>query len=357
MVARRVLLLALAALCASLPVRASADPPMEPLRFLADRAGILIGAASAYPHLVNKSDSNYPLVLSKQYSVTTEMHNCRWNVVHPQISKFDFAKCDFVVNYARQFNMSFRYTTLVAGDNNPSWLNGLSAAQLRSTLTQHVTVVASRYRRQIPFFNVVSNAMAEDGSGLKNVVPWYPQIPDYVSLAFKTAAAANPFAKLFYNDYGGEGLSAKSNGIYQMLQGLIQNGVPVHGVGLQMHVSVSNPPDPRELHHNIDRLNHLGLEVHITEMDVTCDPCGLDAREVQARIYRDVLHVCLMSQKCRCVETWGFTDRYPPTYTTSPAVDALPWDSDYQPKPAVFEMERVLRHDWDGPDDGPEGGI
>jgi len=325
------------------------NPLLVPLRELARRRGLLIGAASSYDHLINKSDSTYALLLAQQYSSTTELHSCRWDVVHPSATKFNFGECDFAVHYASQFNMSFRYTTLVSGDNNPQWLNSLSAPQLRSTLTQHISVVVSRYRKQIAFINVVSNAMSDDGSGLKNAGPWYPKIPDYINLAFQTAYTADQSVKLFYNDYGGESMSPKADAIYNLLSGMVKNGIPVHGVGLEMHLSVDNPPDPHGMRRNIDRLNQLGLDVHITEMDVSCDPCDDDRRLVQDRIYREVLGTCLASMRCSCFETWGFTDRYPPAFPDRQraAVNALPWDANYQPKSIVDAMEHEL---WHGPD-------
>lgn len=94
------------------------------------------------------------------------------------------------------------------------------------------------------------------------------KIPNYVELAFRAARVANPSVKLFYNDYGAEGMSAKSDKVYAMLKDFRQRGVPVDGVGLQFHISVDYHPTVQEVQQNMQRLGELGLEIHITELDV-----------------------------------------------------------------------------------------
>ena len=155
----------------------------------------------------------------------------------------------------------------------------------------------------------------------------------YVELAFAAAArGARGGEKLFYNDYAGEAAgTTKSDKIYAMLRDFKQRGVPVSGVGLQMHVSVDGYPSPWDVAANIKRLGELGLEVHITEMDVRCSGCS-DARlQLQAAVYGHMLQACLNnSGVCKSFETWGFTDRHTwlsdfnnPTHED---VMPLPWD-------------------------------
>ena len=107
----------------------------------------------------------------------------------------------------------------------------------------------------------------------------------------------NSSAKLFYNDYGGEGSGVKSDKIYNMVAGFVAGGTPIDGVGLQMHISVDGYPTPQSISDNIKRLVALGLEVHITEMDVRCSGCTADRLALQAKIYGDILQVCLDNSK------------------------------------------------------------
>lgn len=100
------------------------------------------------------------------------------------------------------------------------------------------------------------------------------------------------------------------------------------GVGLQMHVSTSYFPPPKDVAANIARLGALGLDVHITEMDVKCeDGCGDTQLAQQAQIYANMLHACLNHTACRSFETWGFTDKY--TWLGSD-LKPLPFDDSFQ---------------------------
>jgi endo-1,4-beta-xylanase len=191
---------------------------------------------------------------------------------------------------------------------------------------------------------------------------WYPAIPDYVAQAFHAARKANPTLKLFYNDYGGEGSGTpKSDKIYTMLQDLLAQGVPIDGVGLQMHLNVDWHPAATDIAANIQRLVALGLEVHITEMDVSCNPvlgiiCDATRLQQQALVYGDVVQACVDNRKathvsgrggCKSFETWGFTDLHTwlwnylnPTHAN---MQPLLYDMNYQPKAAYWQVLAVLQ--------------
>jgi endo-1,4-beta-xylanase len=151
--------------------------------------------------------------------------------------------------------------------------------------------------------------------------PWYNQpgigLSDqgtaYVEQAFRWAHVADPKALLFYNDNGGEDLGRKSDAIYAMVKDFKKRGVPIDGVGLQMHIS-NLKYDANPVTVNIKRLTELGLQVHITELDVSLpmDSQGAARQEDyvrQAEIYRDVVRACVTNPGCTAIQTWGFTDK------------------------------------------------
>jgi endo-1,4-beta-xylanase len=163
-------------------------------------------------------------------------------------------------------------------------------------------------------------------------------------LAFRWAHEADPEAQLFYNDYEGEGLNPKSDAIYKLVRGLRKRGVPIHGVGLQMHVTTESPPRAEEVTVNMNRLASLGLKVQITEMDVRTGRTVTE-RELarQARIYGDMLGACLSAPNCTAFVLWGFTDRYSWIPHSFPRHNsALIFDASYHPKPAYHELIDVL---------------
>jgi endo-1,4-beta-xylanase len=193
-------------------------------------------------------------------------------------------------------------------------------------------------------WDVAAEAVAEDGR-LRETF-WSRGIgPDYLDLAFRWAHEADPQARLRYNDYGGEGAGAKSDGIYDLMIALRSKGTPIHGVGLQMHLSLQDAPPAREVRINMKRLAALGLETTITEMDVMLPvPASRTELKKQAALYRDMLQACLAVPQCRSFSTWGATDRHswiPEHFPGQGA--ALLFDADDRPKPAAGSLGRLLR--------------
>ena len=163
------------------------------------------------------------------------------------------------------------------------------------------------------------------------------------------AHAADPDALLFYNDYNAEGMNAKSDAIYEMLKELKAKGVPIDGVGLQMHTSAYFTPGADEIRQNIQRLGELGLQVHITEMDVALpvDSNGnASARDLQrqADLYGQIASACRSHPGCTAFQTWGFTDKYSWIGWHSNGTEgaALLFDRNYLPKPAYRAVRNAL---------------
>lgn len=120
--------------------------------------------------------------------------------------------------------------------------------------------------------------------------------------------------------------------------------IPVDGVGLQMHINIDNYPPFADVEANIVRLGALGLEVHVTEMDVVCINCTADRQQTQANVYAGILSACLKHvDVCKSFETWGFTDKY--SWLNGQYHDPvpLPFTVDYQRKSSFYAMLAVLQ--------------
>jgi endo-1,4-beta-xylanase len=316
--------------------------PNAPLRQLAQARGILIGSAVGVDQLQN--DPNYGRMLATQFSIVTPENAMKFAELHPAPNLYTFAGGDAIVAFAKAHGMQVRGHNLVWYRDLPSWVaNGyFTRAQLMSVLQNHITTVVSHYRGQLSSWDVVNEAI-NDGSPTLRDSLWMRVIgPDYIDLAFRWAHAADPQVHLFYNDYGGEGLGMKSDAIYNLVKGMVQRGVPIYGVGLQMHVSITDAPSEQDVIANMQRLAALGLKVQITEMDVQIqnDPRPLAARlAAQAQVYHDMLSACLAVKACEAFVMWGFTDRY----TWIPAATGHPdspliFDENYRPKPAYTAL-------------------
>ena len=325
--------------------------------------GCLVDEGQTCPPSV-PADPEYGKVHTAQYSLSTVGNECKWSATHPQQEEYTLGECVGSFAYARGAKQEFRGHNLCWGNNNPAWLTKKGAftpTQLRSILHDHVTHVmqgvrnASNHTSPLAW-DVVNEACANapntNGSFFKPADPWYPAVPDYVDVAFLAARAADPNTLLFYNDFGAEQMGeSKSENVYNMVKSMVDRNIPIDGVGLQMHTSNAGPPNEEKVAANIKRLGALGLDVHITEMDVRCaDPCTAADLAKQAEVYASMLRACLSQPACKSFETWGFTDRDSwlngkrcPTMNGKDLCHPLPFDENYQPKPAVAAMLKVLQ--------------
>jgi endo-1,4-beta-xylanase len=134
--------------------------------------------------------------------------------------------------------------------------------------------------------------------------------PSYIDIAFRAAHAADPDARLFYNDYLIEDITPKSTAVYNLVKGMKARGVPIHGVGMQAHMNTDNAvPTVTRLRENIRRFGALGLKVRYTELDVrtrTSDGTSTTEIERKRAFYRNLVRACrLESSTCIGVTFWG----------------------------------------------------
>ncbi|MGQ9479470.1 MAG: endo-1,4-beta-xylanase [Thermoproteota archaeon] len=313
------------------------------LRQLADQLGIKIGTCVSYSNL--KSDQKYIEILAREFNVITPENELKFDAVHPAPKYYSFQRSDEIVNFAEKNNMKIRGHTLVWHNQNPAWIirGQYTKEEWMDILKNHIETVVGRYRGRIYAWDVVNEAFNDDGS-LRNSV-WYNGIgPEYIELAFRWAHEADPDALLFYNDYGIEDINAKSNAVYELVKNLLNKGVPIHGIGMQMHIGIERYPTPDKLARNIRRFEELGLIVEITEMDVSIElPADAEEFEKQAQVYKNVLKTYLESQKPSTFVMWGFVDKYSWILYTFPGRGApLIFDNNYEPKPAYYALIEAL---------------
>lgn len=313
-----------------------------------------MGAALNLGYLT--SDATYNSTAAAQYSLLTAENECKWSATEPSQGVFTFDDCDALWHFAQANGMWFRGHNLCWGSYNPAWLEALTPDEKRDALVDHVATVAARYDANVLAWDVVNEAISDSATGadpaLKNST-WYPDVPDFVDVAFQTAREACPTCKLFYNDYSiasSQGWSSdKSDAVYALVSDMLARGIPIDGVGFQLHIAVDYGLVDG-VAANMARLAALGLEVHVTELDVACgsapdhDCTWTDAiAEAQADLYGQLLEACLDQPACTNFETWGFTDKYSwlDAQDGSPQ-HPLPFDEDYVTKDAFDTMVGVL---------------
>jgi endo-1,4-beta-xylanase len=327
--------------------------PPRILREGAHSRGILMGAA-VRPSLF--SEAAYSATLAREFSLVEAEDAMKWWTVR-RTQAFDFAEGDDVVHFAQAHAMKVRGHCLVWDHNNPAWLteSHFDSTQLSQVLHQHIATVMKHYAGQVFAWDVVNEGLDENGRFKDS--PWYNQPgigfagkdSAYIEQAFRWAHEADPKALLFYNDNGAEGLGRKSDALYAMVKDFKSRGVPIDGVGLQMHVTGVDI-DNAAIEKNISRLAALGLQVHITELDVSLplDPstnqASNDDLRKQADVYRRIVRACLQNPACTAIQTWGFTDKYSwiGSHSHGTRGAALPFDRAYKPKPAYEVILEAL---------------
>ena len=238
-------------------------PPAEadPLRDAARAAGKKVGAAVQSGYL---ADGRYSSVLSRHFNYLTAEYEMKWATIEPTQGSRNFSPGDNIVGYGQANGMELKGHTLVWHGSAPGWLNSLSPADFRTAFEAHIRAVGEHFRGRLYAWDVVNEAIADSGTGLRDTIFRQKLGDNYIADAFRLAHQADPQALLFYNDYSGEGLNAKSNRIYDLVSGLKAQGVPIDGVGLQMHITASNPPGESAVASNMPRVSAVSGNVFTT---------------------------------------------------------------------------------------------
>ncbi len=269
----RLRLILLAALVASTSVRA--EPAQATLR-AAFANDFLIGAALGRP-VVSGADARSAALAARQFSTLTPENDMKWKFVHPQPDRYDFRATDAYVAFGRAHRMVVIGHTLVWHSQTPGWVfqdeHGQPATRelLLQRMRDHIQTVVGRYQGKIKGWDVVNEALADGGPESLRDSPWRRILgADFIEQAFRFAHQADPKAELYYNDYGLENPHKRRNAV-ALLRGLIQRGVPIHGVGIQGHFGLIHPAIS-EIEQTLKEFEELGLKVMVTELDVDVLP-------------------------------------------------------------------------------------
>jgi endo-1,4-beta-xylanase len=294
-----------------------------------------------------------------QANIVVAENAMKWGPLRPSPTTFEFSQADRLMRFARVADQKVRGHNLCWQESLPEWFRTTATKEnARQLLVNHIQTVAGRYRGQMHSWDVVNEAVQpQDGraDGLRKT-PWLELVgPDYVELAFQTAATADPTAKLTYNDYDIEldtpEQSEKRAYVLMLVRRLKARNVPIHAVGIQSHLKADAKLAGAGLRTFLRELKKLDLEVYVTELDVNTravegGPAVQD--EVVARVYEQYLGLVLAEPNVKAVLTWGITDAH--TWLNNSKAEwvvrkdgarqrPLPFDDDYQPAPA-FEAVR-----------------
>lgn len=314
---------------------------------------ITIGTAAASRYL---SEQNYSTILGSEFTQLEAENEMKFEVIHPRPNSnpnpYDFKGGDALVAFAQSHNMKVRGHTLVWHNQVPEWVKEgkFSSPNLAATLQTHVSTVMKHYTGKVYAWDVVNEAFNDDGT-MRHTI-WYDQPgigagegTKYIEQALCWARQSDPSVKLFYNDYNGEEVNKKSDAIYTMAEDFKKRGVPLDGIGFQTHITLEfdDPAKLKSFAENMERFSKLGLELHITELDIRLKDDSSVSLAAQAKLYGEIATLCVQQSACKVLQTWGFTDKH----SWIPQVFkgqgwALLWDADYRKKPAYEAAYHAL---------------
>jgi endo-1,4-beta-xylanase len=231
-----------------------------------------VGAALNRRQYSGQDAKGTALAIAQFNSISPE-NDLKWENIHPRSGPdgYDFAAADRYVEFGEKHGMFIVGHTLVWHEQTPKWVfqgeDGGPATReaLLERMRDHIHTVAGRYKGRIHSWDVVNEAVADNGS-LRDT-PWLRIIgEDYIAKAFEYAREADPAAQLRYNDYALE-KPAKRQGVIALVRKLQAQGVPIDGVGSQTHANLGWP-SAEELDEALTELTGLGLPIAITELDV-----------------------------------------------------------------------------------------
>jgi endo-1,4-beta-xylanase len=305
------------------------DVASDTLRAAAGPTRRHIGVAAATWFFENPE---YGRVAAREFDSLTAENEMKWYAIEPEPGRFTFEAGDRLVAFAEEHGMRMRGHTLVWHSQLAPWVKALQGEALRAAMRRHTTQTVAHYRGRLKQWDVVNEALDDSGK-LRLDSPFSALGFEYIEDAFRAARAADPKAELFYNDYDIEAPnSAKTAGAYDLVKRLKQRGVPIDGIGFQMHVDPRRWPSSDEMRQTFERFAALGLRVELTEVDVPIGEIpGSEAEKLnaQSEIARGVVKACLAVPACSGLTFWGLTDRH--SWLSSPEWAKLRGNGPHRP--------------------------
>ena len=299
-------------------------------------------------------------IIRKHFSTIIPGNAMKISYIHPREDFYNWEEIDFIVDFARKENLSMRGHTFVWHSQTSDWifLDGneeVSKSKLFKRLEDHIFTVAPRYSNDIYAWDVINEALHDESSGEDGfrLSKWYKiggkEIYDF---AFQKMREAAPKTKLFYNDYNNES-GEKLERNLKYLSSLLDRGIPVDGVGIQGHWFY-NFPDEKTLRNAFERYSALGLDIELTEVDISLYNWD-EARKKedfftsrpedritqQAKVYMDIFTIAREYPSVKNITMWGAADNL--TWLDDFPVSGrknwpLLFDEHYKEKPVVSQL-------------------
>ena len=308
-----------------------------------------IGVAVDLNELYTNYD--YYQIAKNQFNSITAENIFKSSYLHPHEEYYSWLAANQLVDFCQRHNKNLHGHTLIWHNQLPDWIINFEGNQSDWDLLfkKHIQTICLYFKGKVNSWDVVNEAFNDNGT-LRNTI-WKQKIgSSYIEKAFLYAHEADPDAILFYNDYDIAVNETKRKAILRLLNNLRQRGVPVHGIGMQMHISIMHPEN-KQIAAAFKEISDNDFKIHLSELDISVNPLGAEIESTKELFERQANKLAAITQLYKeipyryqfGITFWGVSDRnsWIPEHFNREDYPLL-YDDHYNPKPAYCKFKEVL---------------
>lgn len=296
-------------------------------------------------------DSLYREIVNTQFNRVTPENAFKIAALHPEKNQFNWTEADVLVDYCLKNNQKLHGHTLVWHANLPAWVENYTGSESdwEELFKNHIQTICRHFKGKVQSWDVVNEAFNENGT-LRNSI-WKQKLgPSYIEKAFQYAHEADPGALLFYNDFNLSMNPSKRKAVLKLMQNLRHRGVPIDGIGMQMHISIQWPENA-DMAEAMEEITEAGFKLHLSEIDISLNPYNKEfdlTEELLNRQADKMKAISLMYQRLPeqlqfGMSFWGVSDTYSWIRSSFNREDyPLLFDDAYQIKPMYKKLKETL---------------
>lgn len=290
-------------------------------------------------------------IVSRQFNSITAENVFKPNNLHPSQNTFNWTEADEMVNFAIAESKRIHGHTLIWHNQLPPWMNSFegSTGDWEQIFKDHIQSICHHFKGKISSWDVINEAFTDDGN-LRNTI-WKQNIgASYLEKAFLYAHEADPSALLFYNDYDLVLNEKKRRAVIQFIKKLQQRNIPIHGIGLQMHISIIHP-DNSSIAEAFQEFSELGIKIHLSELDISINPLSKSLNLTDELLEKQANKMAIVSYHYQQIPKslrygisfWGHSDAHSWIRSFFNREDyPLLFDDNYEAKPVYCKFYESL---------------
>jgi len=297
----------------------------EEAKGLKDYADFPIGTAIKINMLT--SDSKLQKLQKSNFNSITSASDMKMNRIMPKEGVYNWQTIDTIVSYAQRNKQRLFGHNLIWHSSTPNWVQERALKDslwLGTFMKEYITKYVTRYKGKVAAWDVVNEGLESHGGSIRETI-WYNKVgKDYIAKAFQYAHEADPEAVLFYNDFNIERDTLKLNSTLNMIKELQAKGVPISGLGFQMHIRMDTPDEV--IANSLKKAVETGLQIHISELDIIFnkhddtrnggvqiyEKLTEEMKQKQAKKYKNLVKMyktIVPKDQQYGITFWDFTDR------------------------------------------------